>query len=269
MRSRRRTPRFSSPIQPSLKRCWSRAGCAARCPDGSASDFRGAARFLRRSNKLGRDELKLPLVESFGQSELGGFVALGFPDLEPDDRKLVRIGPPLPDKDVAVVDANDRPLPPNRIGELILRGGFMAGYWNNPAKTAEATRGGWLRTGDVGLLDEDGFVTMRGRRSELIEVNGVSWYPRDVEEALCRVAGVRQAALIGLPDATLGRRPHAFVTLHDAAAISSDALKAEILGQVTYDLASVVDRGSSPDLPMTPTGKISKSELVARLGSVG
>ena len=213
-----------------------------------------------------RDDLGLPLVESFGQSELGGFMALGFPDLEADDAKLMRVGPPLPDKEVRIVDAEDRPVPPGTIGRIVLRGGFMAGYWNKPDRTEAATRDGWLRSGDLGLMDSDGFITMRGRASELITVSGQSWYPRDVEEALCRIAGVRQAALIGLPDPELGQRPHAFVTLARPEAVDSAALKAAIAGQVPYNLAplaiDVVD-----ELPMTPTGKISKGELSARYGA--
>lgn len=213
-----------------------------------------------------RDELRLPLVESFGQSELGGFVALGLPELEGDDAKLMRVGPPLPDKEVRIVDGHDRPVATGGVGEIVLRGGFMAGYWGRPEKTAEATRGGWLRTGDLGMIDGEGFVTMRGRRSELIEVEGVSWFPRDIEEALCRQEGVRQAALVGKPDAALGTRPHAFVTLDASAAQDGDRLKAAILGSVPYDLGplavSVVD-----ELPMTPTGKIAKAELAARFAA--
>jgi acyl-CoA synthetase (AMP-forming)/AMP-acid ligase II len=209
-----------------------------------------------------RDELKIPLVESYGQSELGGFVALGYPELEPDDAKLMRIGPALPDKEVAVCDLEDLPLPAGRTGELCLRGGFMVGYWGKPDKTAQATRGGWLRTGDVGFLDADGFVTMRGRRSELIEVAGVTWFPRDVEEALQRVPGVRLAALIGLPDAVLGARPAAYVTLHEGRHLMGGRLKEAIAGKVPYDVTpltvTVLDK-----LPMTPTGKISKAELAA------
>lgn len=210
-----------------------------------------------------RDELGLPLVESFGQSELGGFMAMGFPDLVADDAKIGRVGKPLPDKEVRIVDAADNPVPAGQIGEIVLRGGFMAGYWGKPEKTAETTRGGWLRTGDLGLIDADGFVTMRGRRSELIEVAGTSWFPRDVEEALCSLSSVRQAALIGIPDTALGALPCAFVTLVDGALADADALKAAIDGTVAYDLGPLTVRIAT-ELPMTPTGKIAKGELAAR-----
>ncbi len=212
--------------------------------------------------KAFRDELKLPLVESYGQSELGGFVALGYPELEPDDSRLTRIGPPPPDKDVAVLDSDDRPAPLGQTGELCLRGGFMVGYWNRPDATAQATHGGLLRTGDVGFLDADGYVTLRGRRSELIEVGGVIWFPREVEEALQRIPSVKLAAVIGLPDAVLGARPAAYVTLEAGHHLDGGRLKEDIVGKTPYDLApltvTVVD-----ELPLTPTGKIAKAELAA------
>ena len=81
-----------------------------------------------------RDELGVPLVESYGQSELGGFVALGFPELGDDRPSCTRIGPPLPDKEVRVVGADDAPLPLGEIGDIVLRGGFMTGYWGKPGE---------------------------------------------------------------------------------------------------------------------------------------
>ncbi len=210
-----------------------------------------------------RDELRIPLVESYGQSELGGFVALGFPELEPDDDKLLRVGPSLPDKEVRVFGPDDNPLGGRRGRRDVLRGGFMAGYWGRPEKTAEATRGGWLRTGDLGALDGDGYVTMRSRFAELIEVAGVPWYPRDVEEALCRIEGIRQAALVGVSDKTVGIRPTAFVTLHRGAQHSAAALKNAIRAELAYDLEPLVVAVVA-ELPMTPTGKIAKSELAAQ-----
>lgn len=214
--------------------------------------------------KAWRDELRLPLVESFGQSELGGFMALGFPELVNDDALLGRVGPPLPDKEVRIVDAHRRVQPPGMIGEIELRGGFMAGYWGKPGKTAEVIGTGWLRTGDLGFMDREGYVTMRGRRSELIDVDGVLWFPRDVEEALCTVAGVAQAAVVGVPDGGGGQRPHAFVTLHPDASLTENALRQGLEGRVSYDLAAL-EITVVTDLPMTPTGKIAKAELAARV----
>lgn len=214
-----------------------------------------------------RDDLKIPLVESYGQSELGGFVGLGYPELEMDDDKLLRVGRPLPDKEVRIFGPDDTPLGTGEVGDIVLRGGFMWGYWGKPEKTKEATREEWLRTGDLGMIDDDGFLTMRSRRAELIEVKGVAWYPRDVEEALCRIEGVRQAALVGLPDAELGRRPTAFVTMHAGAKHDGASLKDALRGAVEYDIGMMTVT-VLPELPMTPTGKIAKSDLAAAFGAV-
>jgi len=205
-----------------------------------------------------RDELQLPLVESYGQSELGGFVALGGPGIE-DARHFGAAGLPLPDKEVRILDRDGRVLPVGQIGEVCLRGGYMHSYWGQPDKTAESLRGGWLHTGDAGLIDRDGYVTMRGRFSELIQVAGQTWYPRDVEEALCRQPGVKEAAVIAVPDSTMGERPIAFVTT-DATALDVTSLGAAMGTAVPYDTAALTIRRLD-SFPMTPTGKIAKAEL--------
>jgi acyl-coenzyme A synthetase/AMP-(fatty) acid ligase len=205
-----------------------------------------------------RDEWKLPLAESYGQSELGGFMALGDPVPVSDD-KFGAAGRPLPDKEVRILDADGKECPTGEVGEVCLRGGFMKGYWGKPDKTAEALRGGWLHSGDAGCMDRDGYITMRGRFAELIKVGDRTWFPRDVEEALCTQAGVREAAVVALPDKALGQRPVAYVTLTDGAA-DLDMLKRAIAPLVSYDLAPLAIR-SLPSFPMTPTGKIAKAEL--------
>ena len=91
-----------------------------------------------------------------------------------------------------VVDDDDRELPAGEIGEIVVRGDVvMAGYWNQPEATAEALRGGWLHTGDVGSFDADGYLTLRDRTKDLIISGGINIYPREVEEALLHHAGVR------------------------------------------------------------------------------
>jgi long-chain acyl-CoA synthetase len=206
-----------------------------------------------------RDELHVTLAESFGMSELGGFVGLGSPDPVRDE-KVLACGQPLPDKEVRILDDEDREVHPGTIGEICLRGGFMAGYRQRPEKTAQTLRGGWLHTGDVGYMDAEQYVFVRGRLSERLEVAGEFWYPRDVEEVLMRHPGVREAALVGLPDEELGQRPVAFITLRDGPVDEAElvAFAAEQLGR---DLSSM--RVQPIDaMPMTPTGKISKPQLL-------
>ena len=205
-----------------------------------------------------RDELGLPLVESYGQSELGGFMALGDPTLVAGD-VLAPVGRPLPDKEVRILDADGKECAPGEVGEVCLRGGFMTGYWGKPEKTAETLRGGWLHSGDAGVMDCNGYLTVRGRFAELITVAGRTWFPRDVEEALCAQPSVKEAAVIALPDAQLGQRPVAYVTLADGT-VDLDKLKAAIAPLVPYDLTAMTVK-SLAAFPTTPTGKVAKAQL--------
>lgn len=209
-----------------------------------------------------RDDLKLPLVESYGQSELGGFVGLGKPLLETNER-FAAVGPTLPDKEVRILDANDKEVSVGGLGEICLKGGFMKGYWGRPEKTQEATRNGWLHTGDAGFVDQDGYVTMRGRYSELFKVGEETWFPRDVEDALCELPGVAQASVIGIPDQKLGSRPLGCVVVSGSDEFDKASAKETISGKVKYDIEAlsieIVD-----SFPMTPTGKISKAQLMSR-----
>ena len=211
-----------------------------------------------------RGDLGVTLAESYGMSELGGFFGLGGPEPLPDDA-LDACGPPLPDKEVRIFDDDGTEVPVGQLGEIVLRGGFMAGYWRRPDQTAATLRDGWLHSGDLGFIDARGLLHMRGRLSERVTVAGRHWFPRDVEEALLAHPEVRQAALVGLPDAEVGQRPVAFVTLTggDGGRPGPDELVAftvRALGEGPAGLAVEV----VSDLPMTPTGKISKAQLLAR-----
>ena len=203
-----------------------------------------------------RDELRLPLVESYGQSEIGGFFALAAPDL-PDEARIGAVGRALPDKEVRILGPDGREQPPGRPGEVCLRGGCMTGYWQRPDKTGEALAGGWLHSGDIGVMSADGWLTMRGRVKELLRVGGELWFPRDLEEALMELDGVTGVAVIGLPDPAGGDRPVAFVT---GTVPAAETARAALAARVPHDLAALDIRGIDA-FPMTPTGKIAKAEL--------
>lgn len=210
--------------------------------------------------KAWRDELKLTLSESFGQSELGGFVGLG-PLTPLPDEKLLACGPSLPDREVRIVDpftGNEAPV--GQPGGISISGGCMLGYWGRPEKTAEVIRGGWLYTGDVGRMDADSYVYVRGRSDERLTVAGEAWYPRDVEEALLEHPEVSAAALIGLPDEKLGEKPVVFVILKEKSG-SGDAEFIRFAEKRVGRKLSALSIRRVASLPMTPTGKISKAEL--------
>jgi acyl-CoA synthetase (AMP-forming)/AMP-acid ligase II len=182
--------------------------------------------------------------------------------------RLGSVGLPFIGVEVRVADAEDNDLPVGEAGEILVRGDtVMAGYWRDEAATRQTLRGGWLHTGDAGLVDRKGYVTMRGRFSELIKVGNVTWFPRDVEDALCEIAGVLQASVIGLPDTSLGTRPIGCVTIASGTNIDEAAARAGLQTKLPrYDLSPLIIKIVS-EFPMTPTGKISKAQLAERLSA--
>ncbi|HEY3077654.1 MAG TPA: fatty acid--CoA ligase family protein, partial [Burkholderiales bacterium] len=214
--------------------------------------------------KAWRDELKITLSESYGQSELGGFVGLG-PLAPPSDEKLLACGPSLPDREVRIIDpATGREAPIGQSGDIAITGGHMLGYWGRPEKTAAIVRDGWLFTRDVGRMDADGYVYVRGRSDERLIVAGEAWYPRDVEEALLEHAEISAAALIGLPDEKLGQKPVLFLILKENST-PTDAELASFAEKRVRRRLDVLEIRRVQSLPMTPTGKISKAELKKQL----
>ncbi|MGC2776340.1 MAG: AMP-binding protein, partial [Bradyrhizobium sp.] len=128
------------------------------------------------------------------------------------DARLASVGVPFTGIEVGIADAEDRWLATGETGEILVRGDtVMRGYWRNRAATAEALRGGWLHTGDVGVLDEEGFLTLKDRSKDVIISGGSNVYPREVEEVLLLHPGVREVSVVGRPDAEWGEEVTAFV----------------------------------------------------------
>ncbi len=139
--------------------------------------------------------------------------------------RLASVGRPYRCIEVMVADEQDRPLPAGQAGEILCRGDtVMAGYWRNPEATAQALRDGWLWTGDLGALDEHGFLTLKDRSKDLIISGGSNIYPREVEEVLLRHPGVREVAVVGRADARWGEVAVAFVAGDGVDAAALDAL---------------------------------------------
>lgn len=204
---------------------------------------------------------KIPLVESCGQSELGGFVGLGHPKMI-YSKKMSAVGPPLPDKEVKIVDENDKEAPIGEPGEIILRGGFMLGYWQRPKETAYSLRNGWLHTGDAGKMDEDRYIYVFGRMNQRIKSGKLNIYPRMLEESMSHHSSIRQVAVIGVPDEKLGEIPKVYVSLYPESRVTKDKLMnyfRKNLGKHSPKSIEIIDQ-----MPMTPTGKISKRELRER-----
>jgi long-chain acyl-CoA synthetase len=162
--------------------------------------------------------------------------------------------------EVRVADADDKPLPAGEIGEILCRGEVVTpGYWRNPDATAAALRNGWLHTGDVGVFDEDGFLTLKDRSKDLIISGGSNIYPREVEEVLLEHKQVREVSVIGRPDREWGEVVVAYV-VGEAKAEELDALCLSRIARFKRPKHYVfVD-----SLPKNNYGKILKTELRQR-----
>ncbi len=135
--------------------------------------------------------------------------------------------------EVRVVDPDGEPLPAGLTGEVVVRGeAVMAGYWRNPEATAHTLRDGWLWTGDMGVLDADGFLTLKDRSKDVIISGGSNVYPREVEEVLLRHPGVHEVSVVGRPDPEWGEVVVAFVVRAAATAVTAEALDALCLDHI-------------------------------------
>ena len=190
-------------------------------------------------------------AQTYGQAESPMVITC----LKPEDHGRVgSCGRPFTIAEVAVVDQEDNFLPPNEPGEIVTRGPqTMAGYWNRPEATAKAFRNGWLHTGDIGTMDEDGFFYILDRKDDMLISGGFNVYPREVEEILMGCEGVREAAVVGLPDDIWGDRVHAVVT--GRSGLCSQQVMAHARGHLA-NYKRPKDVEIWPDLPKSAANKI-------------
>ncbi len=169
--------------------------------------------------------------------------------------------------EVRVADEAGRPVPAGTTGEVLVRGdSVMRGYWRNPEATAKALRDGWLHTGDVGVLDDDGFLTLKDRSKDVIISGGSNIYPREVEEVLLRDAGVEEACVVGRPHAEWGEEVVAFVVRRPGALVDAAALDALCLENIARFKRPKAYRFVTA-LPKNNYGKVLKRELRDSLAS--
>ncbi len=202
------------------------------------------------------------LVEGYGLSE--GTVASTINPLDGRPRKPGTVGLPLPGQQVAIIDEEGNHLPQGERGEVILKGpNIMRGYLNRPEETAKTIKDGWLHTGDVGLLDEDGYLVLVDRIKDMIIRGGENIYPKEIESVLYTDPGVLEAAVVGRPDDVLGEVVVAYVALRPEATVTVEELQQVCLEQLAkYKqpvLIEVLD-----EHPKNPVGKIDKPTLRQR-----
>jgi len=178
-------------------------------------------------------------------------------------RKFGSVGIPMPNTNCKIVDleTGTREMPPGGSGELIIQGPqIMKGYWNMPEETALALRDGWLYTGDIAQMDEDGYITIVDRKKDMIIVSGFNVYPREVEEVLYEHPSVREAAVIGVSDPYRGETVKAILVLKDDVQTTEEEIKAHCKKNLApYKVPKIFEFRS--ELPKTNVGKILRKAL--------
>jgi long-chain acyl-CoA synthetase len=202
------------------------------------------------------------LVEGYGLSEASPVVTAN-PIF--GENRIGTIGLPMPDTDVKLfdVETGTNEVPVGQPGELCVRGPqVMKGYWNKPEETAKTMRDGWLHTGDVAVMDEDGYFRIVDRLKEMIISGGYNIYPREIEEVLYQHPAVLEAAAIGIPDAYRGESAKAFVVLKPGQSATAEELIAFCRQNLApYKVPRAIEFREA--LPKTMIGKILRRELVA------
>jgi len=200
----------------------------------------------------------IPLIEGYGLSEASPVVTKNPLDRT---RKAGSIGLPIPHVEVSIQDDAGRELGTNEIGEVCVRGGnVMLGYWQQPEETAKVLRHGWLLTGDIGYRDAEGYYFITDRKKDMLLVNGINVYPREIEEILYQMPGVKEAAVVGKTDARRGEQPVAYVTPNDGAVLEEKALQ-QFVRRKLADYKVPRQVVFLPALPRNATGKILKTAL--------
>ena len=201
------------------------------------------------------------LLEGYGLSECSPVVSVNTPTLQ----KPLSVGPAIPGVEIKIVDENMIELATGEIGEIIVRGdNVMQGYLGNPTATDETIVNGWLLTGDMGYLDEDGYLFIVDRKKDLIISKGINIYPREIEEVINAFEGVGAAAVVGMPDERSGEVPVAFIEAAEGETVDLKALKRHLKKKLAnYKIPKELRLVEA--LPKNATGKVLKRVLKAQL----
>ncbi len=218
----------------------------------------GGAPLPREILREFQQRMTVPLIEGYGLSEASPVVSLN-----PINglQKEGSIGLPIPDVEICVKDDHGALIETGQTGEICVRGAnVMLGYWNRPEETASTLRDGWLHTGDIGNVDTDGYWHITDRKKDMLIVNGINVYPREIEEILYQFPNVKEAAVVGVPDIKRGETPLAFVSMNEGTLLDEKLLHEHLRGKLAdYKVPRQVR--VLPALPRNATGKILKTQL--------
>ncbi|MFW0788407.1 class I adenylate-forming enzyme family protein [Gordonia sp. CPCC 205333] len=218
----------------------------------------GAAPISRELLDRAESFFGFPIVEGYGLTE--GTCASACNPVA-GVRKLGTVGPALPGQVIRIVDAEGRDVPVGQTGEVIIGGpNVMRGYLNRPKATADTVIDGWLHTGDIGLLDDDGYLSIVDRIKDMIIRGGENVYPKEIENALATHPAILECAVVGVPDDLHGEVPVAYAVAYP----NHEVTVAELIAHLDARLARIkrpVAIHLRPDLPRNPVGKIDKPTL--------
>lgn len=220
----------------------------------------GAAALPRQLHERVEAELGVPVLEGYALTESTVIATLN--PLE--TRKFSSVGPAFPGGKIVCLDESGKILSSGaeNVGEVCLAGPhIMKGYFRNPEATSECFQDGWFHTGDLGYLDEDGYLYIVGRKKELIVRGGMNIYPREIEDVLHKHPAVADAAVVGIPDQFMGERVKAYVVLKAGASITTESLKEYVAERLAeYKVPRLIEFIDC--LPRNSTGKVLKRLLV-------
>jgi acyl-CoA synthetase (AMP-forming)/AMP-acid ligase II len=219
--------------------------------------------------RLMREAPGVGLVQVYGQTEVGGACTMlqeSHHVLEgPCAGKLGSAGKVLPAFSIRVADESGVELPRGKTGEILVSGpGVMTSYWLDSALTDQTLRDGWLRTGDLGVMDDEGFVSVVGRLKDMIITGGENVFAGEVESALMYHDALQAAAVIGVPDPTWGEAVHAVVLLKPGCSVTEAELVEHCRARIArYKCPRSIEFRTGA-LPMSSVGKVRKVDLLAQ-----
>lgn len=213
------------------------------------------------------DAYGVPVLIAYSLSETASTLSLTRPD-DPPDKRIFTVGRPVPDTMVRVTEDDGTELPPESVGEFRVRGpGVMRGYYRQPRRTAAVMDPeGYLRTGDLGMVDEDGYLHLVGRREDVVIRGGFNVHPREVEDRISAHPAVEEAVIVGVPDEILGEAVCACVVREEGGVVTAREIRDWCSGTLAdYKVPDLVT--FMEDLPLTGTGKVWRQELARRVSA--
>ncbi len=219
--------------------------------------FSGAAPMPLELVRGFKEKFGVQVIDGYGLTEVTGVSTISFGAPE----NLQSIGIAIYGQEVEIMNDDNNILPYGERGEICVRGeAVMVGYLNKPEATAEAIRDGWLHTGDMGYMDEQGHVYISGRKKEMINRGGENIYPREIEIPLEKHPKIAEVAVVGALDPALGERVRACIVLKPSCSMTAEEVREYLFDKIAkYKLPEIVE--FMPGLPRNPTGKIMKHEL--------